>query len=115
MKLTPGKTEGAQSSLERARRHRRRRYGPAWFTAKIACQRKGGDVTDAMMEEFKTLVTEVLTPHATAILLDPSGDCLRPSVGPKMPDCCSLMKRPDTTRPVPADSVTCSTCGPRAV
>ena len=24
-----------------------------------------------MMEEFKTLVTEVLTPHASAILLDP--------------------------------------------
>ena len=28
-------------------------------------------VTDAMMEEFKSLVTEVLTPHASAILLDP--------------------------------------------
>ena len=32
---------------------------------------KGGEVSDAMMEEFKTLVTEVLTPHASAILLDP--------------------------------------------
>ena len=32
---------------------------------------RGSDVTDAMMEEFKTAVTEVLTPHATAILLDP--------------------------------------------
>src|SRR5690606_39756585 len=31
----------------------------------------GKDVTDAMMEEFKSLVTEVLTPHASAILLDP--------------------------------------------
>jgi len=31
----------------------------------------GGDVSDAQMEEFKTLVTEVLTPHASAILLDP--------------------------------------------
>jgi len=28
-------------------------------------------VGDAMMQEFKTLVTEVLTPHASAILLDP--------------------------------------------
>ncbi|HTL47338.1 MAG TPA: tagatose 1,6-diphosphate aldolase [Verrucomicrobiae bacterium] len=28
-------------------------------------------ITDAMMQEFKTLVTKVLTPHATAILLDP--------------------------------------------
>jgi tagatose 1,6-diphosphate aldolase len=32
---------------------------------------KGGAVGDPMMEEFKTLVTEVLTPHASAILLDP--------------------------------------------
>jgi tagatose 1,6-diphosphate aldolase len=28
-------------------------------------------VTDQMMEEFKTVVTKVLTPHASAILLDP--------------------------------------------
>jgi tagatose 1,6-diphosphate aldolase len=32
---------------------------------------KGAVVSDAMMEEFKTLVAEVLTPHASAILLDP--------------------------------------------
>src|SRR5687767_15435981 len=32
---------------------------------------KGTAVSDAMMEEFKTLVAEVLTPHASAILLDP--------------------------------------------
>jgi tagatose 1,6-diphosphate aldolase len=32
---------------------------------------KGSDISDAMMEEFKKLVTEVLTPHASAILLDP--------------------------------------------
>ncbi len=32
---------------------------------------KGGSATDAMMEEFKAIVTEVLTPHASAILLDP--------------------------------------------
>src|SRR4029079_10923573 len=31
----------------------------------------GSDVGDAMMEEFKSLVTEVLTRHASAILLDP--------------------------------------------
>jgi tagatose 1,6-diphosphate aldolase len=29
------------------------------------------DVTDQQMEEFKTAVTKVLTPHASAILLDP--------------------------------------------
>jgi len=32
---------------------------------------KGGDISDGMMEEFKSLVAEVLTPHASAILLDP--------------------------------------------
>src|SRR5215468_4615678 len=29
------------------------------------------DVTPQMMSEFKTIVTRVLTPHASAILLDP--------------------------------------------
>src|SRR6266702_93884 len=38
---------------------------------KSLAKEKGGEVNDAMMEEFKTLVSEVLTPHATAILLDP--------------------------------------------
>src|SRR6516225_8749179 len=32
---------------------------------------KGSEVSAAMMEEFKSIVTEVLTPHASAILLDP--------------------------------------------
>ena len=31
----------------------------------------GANATDAQLEEFKTLVPEVLTPHASAILLDP--------------------------------------------
>ena len=38
---------------------------------KALAKEKGGEVGDAMMEEFKSLVTEVLTPHASAILLDP--------------------------------------------
>src|SRR5262249_50239491 len=38
---------------------------------KSLAKEKGSDVSDAMMEEFKSLVTEVLTPHASAILLDP--------------------------------------------
>jgi len=38
---------------------------------KSLAKEKGSEVSDAMMEEFKTLVTEVLTPHASAILLDP--------------------------------------------
>jgi tagatose 1,6-diphosphate aldolase len=38
---------------------------------KSLAKEKGSDVSDAMMEEFKKLVAEVLTPHASAILLDP--------------------------------------------
>ncbi len=38
---------------------------------KSLAKEKGGEVGDAMMEEFKSLVTEALTPHASAILLDP--------------------------------------------
>ena len=38
---------------------------------KALAKDRGGDVTDYMMEEFKSAVAEVLTPHASAILLDP--------------------------------------------
>jgi tagatose 1,6-diphosphate aldolase len=38
---------------------------------KALAKERGGEVGDKEMEEFKTLVTEVLTPHASAILLDP--------------------------------------------
>lgn len=38
---------------------------------KALAKERGGEVGDRDMEEFKSLVTEVLTPHASAILLDP--------------------------------------------
>jgi len=38
---------------------------------KALAKEKGGDVGDRDLVEFKSLVTEVLTPHASAILLDP--------------------------------------------
>jgi tagatose 1,6-diphosphate aldolase len=38
---------------------------------KALAKERGGAVGDHEMEEFKILVTEVLTPHASAILLDP--------------------------------------------
>ena len=38
---------------------------------KALAKERGGEVTDQMMGEFKSAVTEVLTPHASAILLDP--------------------------------------------
>jgi tagatose 1,6-diphosphate aldolase len=38
---------------------------------KALAKEKGGEITPSMMEEFKSIVTEVLTAHASAILLDP--------------------------------------------
>ena len=38
---------------------------------KALAKEKGGEISDRDMEEFKVLVTEVLTQHASAILLDP--------------------------------------------
>ena len=38
---------------------------------KSLAKERGAEVGDAMMEEFKSLVTEVLTQYASAILLDP--------------------------------------------
>jgi tagatose 1,6-diphosphate aldolase len=38
---------------------------------KALSKEKGADVGDRELEEFKSLVSEVLTPHASAILLDP--------------------------------------------
>src|SRR5438874_3669036 len=71
MKLTPGKLNG----LKRVSNDRSVIAAAAMdqrgSLQKALDREKGGEVNDAMMEEFKTLVAEVLTPHATAILLDP--------------------------------------------
>ena len=71
MKLTPGKLAGMKAVSNK--------YGVIAAAAmdqrgslqKSLAKEKGSAVSDSMMEEFKTLVTEVLTPHASAILLDP--------------------------------------------
>jgi tagatose 1,6-diphosphate aldolase len=71
MKLTPGKLAG----LKRVSNERGVIAAAAMdqrgSLQKSLAKEKGGNVGDAEMEEFKSLVTEVLTPHATAILLDP--------------------------------------------
>ena len=47
------------------------------------------EITHEMMGEFKTAVTKVLTPHASAILLDPEfGLEARLAREPAMPACC---------------------------
>src|SRR5437773_5471079 len=71
MKLTPGKLAGLKKvSNERGIIAAAAMDQRGSLQTSLA-KEKGAEVTDAMKEEFKTLVSEVLTPHATAILLDP--------------------------------------------
>ncbi len=71
MKLTPGKLSGLkkvstpQGIIGAAAMDQR------GSLQKALAKEKGSEVSDALMEEFKSLVAEVLTPHASAILLDP--------------------------------------------
>jgi len=60
---------------------------------KALAKEKGSDVSDKEIEEFKSIVTEVLTEHASAILLDPDGGFLHRGSGRKMPASCWRMKR----------------------
>src|ERR1051325_762233 len=71
MKLTPGKLAGLQRVSDKRGVIAAAAMDQRGSLQKSLAKEKGSDVTTAMMEEFKTLVTEVLTPHASAILLDP--------------------------------------------
>src|SRR5207302_11495823 len=71
MKLTPGKLAGLRKVSNERGIIAAAAMDQRGSLQKSLAKEKGGEVNDAMMEEFKTLVTEVLTPHASAILLDP--------------------------------------------
>ena len=71
MTLTPGKLAGMKAVSDSRGVIAAAAMDQRGSLQKALAKEKGGDVSDAMMEEFKTIVTEVLTPHATAILLDP--------------------------------------------
>jgi tagatose 1,6-diphosphate aldolase len=71
MKLTPGKLAGMKRVSNDRGVIAAAAMDQRGSLQKSLAKEKGGQVSDAMMEEFKTLVTEVLTPHASAILLDP--------------------------------------------
>jgi tagatose 1,6-diphosphate aldolase len=71
MKLTPGKLAGLKHVSNDRGVIAAAAMDQRGSLQKSLAKEKGGEVNDAMMEEFKTLVTEVLTPHASAILLDP--------------------------------------------
>ena len=71
MKLTPGKLAGLKKVSNERGVIAAAAMDQRGSLQKSLAKEKGGEVTNQMMEEFKTLVTEVLTPHASAILLDP--------------------------------------------
>src|SRR5512143_2301072 len=71
MKLTPGKLAGMKAVSNQRGVIAAAAMDQRGSLKKALAKEKGADVSDAMMEEFKTLVSEVLTQHASAILLDP--------------------------------------------
>ena len=71
MKITPGKLAGMKAVADDRGVIAAAAMDQRGSLQKSLAKEKGSEVTDAMMEEFKALVTEVLTPHASAILLDP--------------------------------------------
>ncbi len=71
MKITPGKLAGMKAVSNARGIIAAAAMDQRGSLRKALAKESGREVSDAMMEEFKGLVTEVLTPHATAILLDP--------------------------------------------
>src|SRR6476469_1679367 len=71
MKLTPGQLAGLKKVSNQRGVIAAAAMDQRGSLQKALAKEKGGEVDDAFMEEFKSLVTEVLTPHASAILLDP--------------------------------------------
>ena len=71
MKLTPGKLKGLKAVADARGVIAAAAMDQRGSLQKALGKERGGEISDAMMEEFKILVAEVLTPHASAILLDP--------------------------------------------
>jgi tagatose 1,6-diphosphate aldolase len=71
VKITPGKLAGMKAVSNERGVIAAAAMDQRGSLKKALAKEKGGDVGDSDMEEFKTHVTEVLTRHASAILLDP--------------------------------------------
>jgi len=71
VKLTPGKLAGMKRVADGRGVIAAAAMDQRGSLQKALAKERGAEITDAMMQEFKALVTEVLTPHASAILLDP--------------------------------------------
>lgn len=71
MKMTPGKLAGMKAVSDSRGVIAAAAMDQRGSLQKALAKEKGGEIGDRDIEEFKSLVTEVLTPHASAILLDP--------------------------------------------
>src|SRR5215813_477133 len=71
MKLTPGKLAGMKKVSDNRGVIAAAAMDQRGSLQKALAKEKGADVSSSMLEEFKSIVTEVLTQHASAILLDP--------------------------------------------
>ena len=71
MKITPGKLAGMKAVSTGTGTIAAAAMDQRGSLKKALGKAAGGDATDAMLEEFKSIVTAALTPHASAILLDP--------------------------------------------
>ena len=71
MKLTPGKLAGMKAVSDKRGVIAAAAMDQRGSLRKSLAKEKGAEVSDKEMEEFKSIVTEVLTLHASAILLDP--------------------------------------------
>ncbi len=71
MKMTPGKLAGMKAVSNARGVIAAAAMDQRGSLKKALAKERGTDVSDAMMGEFKSVVSEVLTPHASAILLDP--------------------------------------------
>src|SRR5947208_2190645 len=71
MKLTPGKLAGMKNVSNARGVIAAAAMDQRGSLQKSLAKEKGGEITDANMQEFKVVVSEVLTQHASAILLDP--------------------------------------------
>src|SRR5260370_18552064 len=71
MKLTPGKLTGLKNVADKRGVIAAAAMDQRGSLQKSLAKEKGGEITDANMEEFKIVVSQVLTQHASAILLDP--------------------------------------------
>ena len=71
MKLSPGKLAGMKRVADKRGVIAAAAMDQRGSLQKSLAKERGSEITTAMMEEFKVVVSEVLTQHASAILLDP--------------------------------------------